>query len=432
MRRVFVSCLGIGSKKAEGHFDYDAACYFMGEGEPSNKTKFVQVAELQLLGASSFDKIVIVATEKAKNRHYDELQAELEQLGIPMENILCPLVDEDMTSKGQWAWFEKILEHIQPRDRLTVDLTHGYRAIPIVFSTAIHFLQRARSISIEHVFYGAYDKNRELSPIVDMKDFYLINEWAEGVSRLVEDADARKIVALVTAAPSFQVEDLRDDAFAGAAEDLTNRIRNVDMHNMSNAARNLLDLVRRKKPAKSTAGEILLQLVAEKYESLTPGVPATGRYDRSYFAGQLAYIKLLLEHKLYMQAFTVMREVIGSIGLIGIPKARTNSADGRRSRGKAEVFVNMLQIEEKEWQFPETHSKMKEDLLPFYGQLKACGIEAFLRSFLRQLVDYRNGFDHGWTKKPRAAPDLVAQGEKFHQNLVKAVSDLEACGILLD
>lgn len=430
MRRVFLSFLGIGSKKSEGQFEYDSARYYIVEGSPSNETPFVQVAELQLLGVASFDEIVIVTTDTAKNLHYANLRVELERIGV-REKISCALVDEDMSSKGQWAWFERILEHIQPGDQLTVDLTHGYRAIPIIFSTAIHFLQRAKGIFIEHVFYGAYDKNRELSPIIDMRDFYLINEWAEGVSRLIEDADARKIADLVTTAPAFLFKDLKEHEFAKAAEDLTNRIRNVDMHNMTNAAQDLLSLVGSKKPLDSPVGDILLQLVADKYKGLAAGHRASGRYDRSYFAGQLAYIKLLLEHKLHMQAFTVMREVIGSIGLIAVGKARTDTATGRGQRSKADVVVNMLQIEEEKWRFNGDPQKMKDDLLPFYVRLKECGIEVLLRSFLPKLLGYRNGFDHGWTKKAEAASDLVAQGETFYRNLVKAVSDLETCGILI-
>jgi hypothetical protein len=74
---------------------------------------------------------------------------------------------------------------------------------------------------------------------------------------------------------------------------------------------------------------------------------------------------------------------------------------------------------------------MKDDLLPFYARLKECGIEVHLRSFVPKLLGIRNGFDHGWTKKAEAASDLVAQGETFYRNLVKAVSDLETCGILI-
>lgn len=48
----------------------------------------------------------------------------------------------------------------------------------IVFSTAINFLQKAKSVTLDALYYAAFDKDRNRSPIVDMKDFCIVNEWA--------------------------------------------------------------------------------------------------------------------------------------------------------------------------------------------------------------------------------------------------------------
>ena len=40
---------------------------------------------------------------------------------------------------------------------------------------------------------------------------------------------------------------------------------------------------------------------------------------------------MLIEHKLFMQAYTAMREFIGSIGLIKSEKAKINNNKGRKS-----------------------------------------------------------------------------------------------------
>jgi hypothetical protein len=428
MRRVFLSFLGIGSKKGEDKFEYDPARYYVVEGVPSHETRFVQAAELQLLGASSFDEIVIVTTEKAKNLHYRELKSELQKLGAP--SIKCVLVTEDMSSKGQWAWFEEILKHIDPEDTLTVDLTHGYRAIPIIFSTAIHFLQRAKRVSLERVLYGAFDKNRKLSPIIDMKDFYLINEWAEGVSRLVDDADARKLADLPKETQEFQAGELNDPDLLFSLDELTNRIRNVDMHTVGAVATQTLSLIRAKEKGASAVGQILLRLVREKYGSLADESSSSGRYDRAYFTGQLAFIQLLLVHRLYMQAFTTMREVVGSIGLIENPKANTRSANGKKQRWKADVFINMLQHDEDKWGFKDDAEKARQKLMPFYEKLKHCGLEVILRNFLKELLSYRNDFDHGWTNPKASREDIPEKGRHFFTELSKTISELRNCGLL--
>jgi hypothetical protein len=433
MRSVFLSFLGVGTKKGDNEFDYDPARYiFPGRPLPAGKepplTKFVQAAEISLLGPERFDEIILIVTAKSRKLHFEKLAAELVEMGArrpqPVE------IEEDMSAAGQWRWFEKILERIQFGDRLTVDLTHGYRAVPIVFSTAISFLQRAKKVVVEGVYYGAYERNRDLSPIVDMKDFYVINEWAEGVSRLVEDADARKLAEMTQEAPDFQVGALSDTRLVEMLIDLTNRIRNVDMHKVGEIAKSTLDLIASSQAGGNAVADLLFKLIQEKYSGIGGSSPPTGKYDPAYFQGQLAFIDLLLEHKLYMQAFTVMREVVGSIGLVENPKARTTNKEGRRQRKRAEVFLSMLQYEEPKWHFESDRLAMKEGLAPYYEKLKEAGIEQRLRSFLKDLLDYRNGFDHGWTGFPESHGDIAEKGAWFSRQLRQVVSELEGRGIL--
>jgi CRISPR-associated DxTHG motif protein len=191
MAKVYLSFLGLGFKNHKtGQYKYDSTIYEL-NGKKSKETEFVQVAEIGILGVSNFDKIMIVVTQKSYNAHFNNIKHQLCELGA--NNIISLIIEENMSASGQWKWFEQILEHIYYDDELTIDLTHGYRSIPIVFSTAVNFLQKAKNITLKAVYYGAYEKNKKLVPIIDMKDFYIINEWAEAVSRLVEDADARKL-----------------------------------------------------------------------------------------------------------------------------------------------------------------------------------------------------------------------------------------------
>lgn len=428
MSRIYLSFLGLGSdKKEEGVFRYSPAIYKI-DGIPSQRTEFVQVAEAQLLGAVTFDRIIIVTTQKSYNTHFDNLKKQLQQAGASdIDNIT---IEEDMSAEGQWGWFEQILDRIEPGAHLTMDLTHGYRAIPIIFSTAVNFLQKARSVTVDAIYYGAYDKNRHVTPIVNMKEFYVINEWAEAVSRLVEDADARKLAQVAETTSSFQAAELNDQGIIQAFEDLTNTIRNVDVNNVAEKADKALRLIGEKEGKASVTGKILLKLVRDKFASLTVAEPMSGKYDKAYFVLQLEIIRLLLEHKLYMQAFTVMREFVGSVGMIEIEKAKVNNAKGRaRRKMYAEVFVNMIQHERDSWEFPEKVKTCKDKLLPYYNRLAELGIEPILRSFYKKLSDYRNGFDHAWTLKNGAALDVEEVGSWIHGKLKEVIRLLDKAGI---
>ena len=430
MGNVFLSFLGLGFKNQKtDQYKYDSTIYEL-NGKKSKETEFVQVAEIGILGVSNFDKIIIVVTQKSYEAHFRNIDHQLRKLGA--NNIISLIIEEDMSASGQWKWFEQILEHIYYDDELTIDLTHGYRSIPIVFSTAVNFLQKAKNITLKAVYYGAYEKNKKLVPIIDMKDFYIINEWAEAVSRLVEDADARKLAEISRKAPEFQVEDFSDEGFVKSFEDLTNTVRNVDINNVADKTNTTIKLVEEKMQDASVTGKILLKMVVNKFVSLATKEPVSGRYDKSYFHLQLEIISLLLDHKLFMQAYTVMRELIGSIGMIEIEKAKVNSADGRKLRRRfAEVFVRMLQREEGGWIFEGQNKKDKEKLIPYYQKLKSLGIELILRKFTKDLSDYRNGFDHAWTSKNKAYPNIEEKGYYFLGKFKKVVRLLEENKILL-
>jgi CRISPR-associated DxTHG motif protein len=429
MSKVYLSFVGLGSdRKKSGIFEYDKAVYEL-NGQQSGETEFVQVAELQILGANRFAQVIIIATQKSYDAHFDNLKIQLTAVGVGSLSHI--IISEDMSPSGQWAWFEKILSRINSGDALTIDLTHGYRSIPIVFSTAINFLQKARGITIDGVYYGAYDANRKLSPIVDMKDFYLINEWADGVSRLVEDADARKIAKTAEQTPQFQAGELNNDEVISAFEDLTNAIRNVDVNNVAEKANRTIALLRKKEENASATGRILLNLVMDKFASLMTKAPPSGKYDAPYFRMQLEIIKLLLEHRLFMQAYTVMREFIASLGLVGVEKAAVATSKGRRKRGRfGEVFVCMLQFAESKWKFSEQAQKDVETLRPYYAGLKDLGVEAILRSFARDLTDYRNGFDHAWTLRSEAKGDVEKKGRIFYGKLKEVIEKLENSHLL--
>lgn len=429
MRSVYLSFLGLGTFNQETRrHEYKPTVYRL-NGRDSGSTEFVQLAEIEILGASAFDLVVMVATERSRDTHFGKLEVGLRTLGVT--DISRVILGEDMSPEGQWAWFEQISRRIEYGDDITVDLTHGYRSIPIVFSTAINFLQKARRVTVKAVYYGVYEKERALgyAPIVDMKDFYVINEWAEGVSRLVEDADARKMADVAGRSSGFQSGSLNDHEIIGALGALTDTIRNVDVNHVAAKARNALRLISAKKKNASETGRILLDLVVDKFACLAMDEPQG--YTRDYFAIQFELAGLLLEHKLHMQAYTVMREVIGSIGMVGVAKGDRLSNSGRsRRKTYSEVFVNMLQFDESEWKFPEGSLPLKTKLEPYYTRLKEAGVVATLRGFTRELVDYRNGFDHAWTAKAQAYGDIDKKGEEMHRSLRVALDKMVEAGIL--
>lgn len=266
-----------------------------------------------------------------------------------------------------------------------------------------------------------------MAPIVDAKDFYVINEWTDAVARLVEDADPGKLGRVAQKEENTNLKEFDDPELVAAFDDLTKALKNVEIHTVSEKAARAVNLIRKKETGASTTGRILLELVKEKFISLIKDKSFTGRYDFDYFQLQLEIVKILLDHQLFMQAYTVMREMLGSFGLITMKKkAKISNEIGRKQRRKAELFIRMLQNDESEWEFSEDEKKNMVRIMPLYREMEAAGMVSRLMILTEDLTKYRNGFDHAWTKHSTAFDDIERKGNMFLQEMAEIIQQLAA------
>jgi CRISPR-associated Csx2 family protein len=178
-----------------------------------NPTPYAQEAELgDILANAPPDVVLIFGTATSKAAHWEAQRgysAKSKTFGKEQGPGLGPRlsrytpefvqVSEALSPAHQWGTFEELLKRIHDGDELIFDMTHGFRAVAVVFSSAMHFLRLTRNIKLRHVFYGAHDSDPP--EIVDYRNFYAVQDWTEAVSRLVDDADASKLAALATMGP---------------------------------------------------------------------------------------------------------------------------------------------------------------------------------------------------------------------------------------
>lgn len=410
-RKVFLSFLGAGN--------YSVATYTL--LNKKQHSKFVQVAEVDILGINHFDQLFFLVTKTSKKKHLNDLITELTEIGLDKNKINLIEVSENLASDHQWKWFEKVLDSIQLNDTLTFDLTHGFRIMPIVISTAINFLQKIKRISLDAVYYGAFNGDQETSPVVDMRDFYIINEWADAVSRLVEDADTNKLAEISERKDNLQIPEFNDPDFIQALKNLTESIKNVEVQKIGQKAETALNIIKKKSDTASVTGKLMLNLIIDKFTSISI---TSNQYNQDYFKLQLELIKLLLDHALYMQAFTVMRELVASIGMLAKKnQIKTDNKKGRNKRTYAEVFLSMIRYDESTWEFKTDQCKQVENLRPVYDEIKQIDLLIPLQELLKSLVQYRNGFDHAWTSKTMLTK-IHEQGLLFHKNLSDIIDQL--------
>lgn len=433
MARVFITFVGAGS--------YTRTIYESPDGRRSSPTTFSQCALVELYRAATFDRFEVFVTKTSKERNWEALRGELARLGVTAR-LEPRQIPETLDEASQWSWFEELLLAIDPHDTLVFDVTHGYRAIPLVMCAAIGYLRRAKRVRIEGIFYGAEneeDKQNKVVPqrglLVDMSGFFVIHDWAEGVARLVESADARKLAELAADATVGSFAGLRDPALIGSLQRLTDALKNVEVHSVELVARDALHRLAAQRDAARTHAEAqLVQLVIDKMTTLAVEEPTEGRYTRDYLTLQVRVASLLIEHGLLMQAFTVLRELVGSIGMFGVPEKHRSkaaaSASGRALRGRfAETFIAMLQFPRQAWAFVGQREIDEKALVAWYEQVLETGVQVLgsadaLPSLLREIADLRNGFDHAWTSKAGPPADVALRARDLCARLGKVVAVL--------
>lgn len=448
MAKVFISFLGTGNPNAKpDQPGYDVLTYRFENDENSYISMFAQCAIIEKHDPASFERICLMMTPESQAKHRDLLVKELLSIGC-METQLIEdaTITTNQSSEQQWEWFDSLQKLINDGDEVIFDFTHGFRSVPIIFSTAISFLQKVKRFTLLNAHYGyMIDKKAATGEIIDMAKFYRINEWADGVARLVDMADASKLAELADEGQFDGFAALNDQKLTRALRDLTDLIKNIDVNNVGKKADEALTLIAAKQQQCSGADAQLLKMVHDKFIGLA--IQGSGRYDHNYFQLQLILTEMLLKHGLNMQAFTVMRECIASIGMLGATgkyaKKALNTNDGRRYRKRlGELFVGMCITSRDQWrQSDEEKRKMlstdelqyfDEMLLPFFNQLEVNNIAPVLHDLASNMSEYRNGLDHAWTSSQYAPSDIVAKGYHFFEQMQSIIQQLHNKGFIAE
>lgn len=453
MAKVFISFLGTGNPNAKADQPgYDVLDYRFENNDRIYTSMFAQRAIIEKHDPASFERICLMMTPESLAKHRNLLVEELLGIGCTEAQLLEDAsITTNQNTEQQWEWFDSLQKLIHDGDEVIFDFTHGFRSVPIIFSTAISFLQKVKRFTLLHAHYGYMTERGDSKQgivgkgeIIDMAKFYRINEWADGVARLVDMADASKLAELADEGQDDGFAALNDQKLTQALRDLTELIKNIDVNNVGKKADEALTLIAAKQQQCSGADAQLLKMVHDKFIGLA--IQGSGRYDHNYFQLQLVLTDMLLKHGLHMQAFTVMRECIASIGMLGATgkyaKKALNTNDGRRYRKNiGEIFVGLCITPRHEWR-QENDEKRKTLPLqelqyfdgmmqPLFNDLEKKDIAPLLHDLASNMSVYRNGLDHAWTSDQAAPHDIAEKGHYFFDQLRSIIRLLDKHNVIV-
>lgn len=207
-RKVFISFLGNGF--------YSKSKYGVGE-YLSTPTRFIQEATLNLINVAQWDKedeIVILLTDEAKRtnwivennyRENKRIQTREEYIGLK-ETIdsyqfqaLVKTIDiENGENDDQmWSIFSNINNELKDGDELYLDLTHGFRYLPMLLLVLCNYAKFLKGASVKHISYGNFEgRKNDISPIIDLLPLSVLQDWTAASAIYLENGDAKKLVKL--------------------------------------------------------------------------------------------------------------------------------------------------------------------------------------------------------------------------------------------
>ena len=166
----------------------------------SKVVRFVQEAILQLECADwkQEDQVFIFLTTSATKNNWEgdlyegkgldnALQA-FSHLSIqPIKQIPRGISEQEI-----WTLFEKIFQLLSPQDEVYLDITNGFRSLPMLLMVLLDYAKVLKGIQVKKIYYGAfeflgpYPKIKEnmpnpeerLVPILDLTSFSALQDWA--------------------------------------------------------------------------------------------------------------------------------------------------------------------------------------------------------------------------------------------------------------
>lgn len=414
--KKMISFVGIGHPK-EGYQD---ATYYFDDGFNicTKHIQFAIVAHEDAIKKEMFDYIFLLMTPESRKRYLSELIEGFRDYGISSDRV--KIFDGIDTSKqdieSQWNWFSALCGEIQDNDEIVFDFTHGFRSVPIIFASAIHFLQTISNFILLHAYYGFIetsggigDENR--GRFVDLARFFELNRWATASAFFAHSADASMFSELIRAdvTPGLFTF-LHEPGMADTMEALSSIIKDVDVHHASNKAIEAVQILQSKGNSLEIPEKRVLDKICSVFMSLAAW-NAKNCYDASYLQAQIELCRILIYHGLYMQAFTAMRELIGSIGMAGLKgkyREKCDSSDGRtKHRRLADLFIRRLQYEKLEFN-KEEQVQIDRHIEPFLQRLSEHQLIEPLKCVTKDISNIRNGFDHAWTEKQYMGKKMIA------------------------
>lgn len=295
-----------------GPKEYTQTCYVWGNNQMT--TQFFPVAVAQWCQP---DKICVLLTEEAKkSSNWQACEPQLRKY-CEVKTVEIP---KGTNEEQLWEIFEKLTGLVEAQDEIILDITHGFRSLPVVGLIALAYLQQVKGAKIQHLLYGAFEaKQDDCTPVFDLTPFLRLFDWLVAVNLFLETGRGNRLAQLL--------EEVQDAVWrersVSQPEEAPRKLKQ-----MAEALREVSDaLLLSRVPLIGTAftafDKTLHSAKADIEQWVLPLVPLLEQISQAYAPykqgthdQQIQLIEWYLKHGHIVQAVTLMREWIVSEYLV--------------------------------------------------------------------------------------------------------------------
>lgn len=293
----------------------------------SGPERFVQAALIDLLRQQgrAVGRVTVLLTASAEARHWADhdglsgLRTALEarRSTAPFEFVALTGCPDGATESELWELFDRITSAVGADDRLVVDITHGFRSLPMLLTIALDFVTKVRGARLDSLLYGSWEARQgDLAPVFDLSPLRSLLDWTAGLQTLLSSGHAGLLGQQMQALPAARrYETLRHygaalDALADAVNCAAARAIAARGGELRAAHAAMLAELPAADPALRPVREVL-EAITQRYGNLAGPEPAED--VSAHLRAQLQAAEMLLDHQQYMQAFTLLREGLDTL-----------------------------------------------------------------------------------------------------------------------
>ena len=428
MARKLISFLGTNK--------YVPTTYQLYEGkEGSYTSSYIQDALIHICCKdwTTEDEAIIFITEKAYIENWDHLTDEERRLKEVLKKgplSYRPIeIPDGRTEEEIWEIFDLVSGQIGEGDQVILDITHGFRSIPLLAIVILNYVKAAKNVKILGVYYGAWESrdttvtpNR--APIFDMTPLVEMQEWAQAVNTFLRYGNSGHLrdISKHQLNPLLKTEKWAQNtrSFIESLYRFTmaiNTCRGKSIQGVGKANERSIMFAFHELQEK-------LSILNESDESLKPLMPLLSKIEKRMkpFHGKdilqtgLATIQWCIDHDLIQQGYTALEETLITYLCIRFQLDPTKYEDREQIVGEAlGRRIHKLKENKKQKEGNQEESvKENEDS----NQIKKIQeiydtLEPDLVTLANKIKDSRNDINHfGFTKE-------VATYSYFQENIKK-------------